>query len=353
MGFSKPPPRSLRRPSGREFGGGRGDGGGRLARVAAPDEVIWHVPERCGGCGADLAGSPLVGDHARQVFDLPEIGLWALAHRAQQRRCGCAQLTTAAFPAGVAAAAQYGPRIRALGIYLILVARQHLPYQRAAEFCYDCFGVRISTATLVALIAQGAEDLHPCRNEVHRQICDSEVVHFDQTGARVQARTRWLDAASTQHATCFQIHDSRGVEGINRGGVLPHFTGIAVHDGYHCYRDYPTATHALGNAHHLRDLLGIIDQDEDHKQSWATPMDRLLRALKHDRRASNSRRPALTRPAPARLLPRRLPADHHPRSSPEPATRRPHQPTRADPKDPRRQPPAPPRPRPPPPPAMR
>lgn len=218
-----------------------------------------------------------MGHRARQVFDLPEVGLWALEHRAQQRRCGCGRLTTAVFPAGVSAPAQYGPRIRALGIYLI--ARQHLPYQRAAELLYDWFGVRISTATLVAFVAQGAADLEPFLDQVHRQICGSEVVHFDETGARVAGRTRWLHAASTERATCFAIHDSRGVAGIDHAGVLPRFTGIAVHDGYHCYRNYPTATHALCNAHHLRDLLGVIEQDEHHKQTWAVQMDRLLRTL--------------------------------------------------------------------------
>jgi transposase len=95
----------------------------------------------------------------------------------------------------------------------------------------------------------------------------------------VQGRTRWLHAASTSLATCFAIHDSRGVQGIDHAGVLPNFTGIAIHDGYHCYRKYPNATHALCNAHHLRDLLGVIEQDEHQTQTWAIQMDRLLRAL--------------------------------------------------------------------------
>jgi transposase len=276
-GLSKPPPKSLRRPSGLKPGGQPGHEGGHLAQVAVPDEVLDHLPGLCAGCGCDLHDAAVMGYEARQVFDLPEIRLRVVEHRGHQRRCGCGRISTAEFPAATSAPAQYGPRIRALGIYLI--ARQHLPYHRAAELLYDWFSTGVSTGTLATFIAQGAADLEPFRDEVHRQICSSEVVHFDETGARVAGRTRWLHAASTSRATCFAIHDSRGVQGINHAGVLPNFTGVAIHDGYHCYRTYPQATHALCNAHHLRDLLGVIEADEHQNQTWARQMDGLLRTL--------------------------------------------------------------------------
>jgi transposase len=41
--------------------------------------------------------------------------------------------------------------------------------------------------------------------------------------------------------------------------VLPAFTGIAVHDGYASYRRYTHCTHALCNAHHLRELAGMAE----------------------------------------------------------------------------------------------
>ena len=235
----------------------------------------------------------MVGSESRQVFELPEIRLRVVEHRVQRRACRCGQLTAASFPAGVGAPTQYGPRLRALGIYLI--ARQHLPYARAAELLFDWFGVRISTGTLTAFVAQGADDLAAFLDEVHDQICSSEVAHFDETGARVQGRLRWLHGASTSRLTYYAIHERRGVEGINHAGVLPHFTGIAIHDGFHCYRQYPNATHALCNAHHLRELLGVIEQDPDGKQTWVREMDRLLRALNRAvEKATADDRPALS-----------------------------------------------------------
>ncbi len=72
--------------------------GAYLAQVATPDQVIWHVPGRCGGCDGDLAGAVVTGVEARQVFDLPALRLEVTEHRAQRRRCGCGQVTAGRFP---------------------------------------------------------------------------------------------------------------------------------------------------------------------------------------------------------------------------------------------------------------
>jgi transposase len=277
-GLSKPPvKKSLRRPSGRAPGGQPGHPGGHLEMVAAPDEIVDHVPLVCVGCRADLVDGEDVGCLVRQVFDLPEIRLRAVEHRAHRRRCGCGHETTAAFPAAVSAPTQYGPRVRALGIYL--VSYQHLPYARAARLLSDWIGAPVSTGTLAAFVARGAQDLQQFLEEIHAQIAAAPVAHFDETGARAEGKLRWLFSASTKRATFYSLHDKRGYDGLDHAGVLPGFTGIAVHDGFKPYRRYDV-THALCNVHHLRELQGIIEQaPDDPQQAWAVQMERLLREL--------------------------------------------------------------------------
>jgi transposase len=128
-----------------------------LAQVATPDEVVEHVPERCGGCGADLAGAAVVGVEARQVFDLPPLGLRVTEHRAERRRCACGTTTAAAFPEHARAAACYGPGVRALVCYLCV--HQHLPVDRAAQLLGDVLGAPVATGTLAAVVAEGAAGL--------------------------------------------------------------------------------------------------------------------------------------------------------------------------------------------------
>jgi transposase len=166
--------------------------------------------------------------------------------------------------------------MRALGVYLI--AAQHLPYKRAAGLLSDWLGAPLSPGTLMAFVKDGADDLDGFLDRVHQQIIASPVVHFDETGVRAGGRGRWLHSSSTKTLTFYALHDRRGTEGIDHAGVLPHFEGIAVHDGWPQYRTYTSATHALCNSHHLRELLAIIEQDPEG-QSWAAKIDMLLRAL--------------------------------------------------------------------------
>ena len=46
--------------------------------------------------------------------------------------------------------------------------------------------------------------------------------------------------------------------------MLPHFTGIAVHDAFAPYARYRDATHALCNAHLLRELIAVVDYHATH-----------------------------------------------------------------------------------------
>ena len=60
-------------------------------------------------------------------------------------------------------------------------------------------------------------------------------------------------------------------------GVLPHFTGTAVHDGWKPYKTYTEAAHALCNAHHLRELAAVVENaPADRPETWADDLAGLL-----------------------------------------------------------------------------
>jgi transposase len=216
--------------------------GAHLAQVAIPDEVVEHLPERCGGCGAELADAPVVGVQARQVFDLPLLRLGVTEHRARRRRCACGSTTAAAFPNHVRAAACYGPGMRALMAYLC--AHQHLPVDRAAQLLADVLDAPVATGTLAAVVAEGASGLEEFVEVVRGQLAAAPVAHFDETGARIAGRLHWVHSASTSLLTLLTAHPRRGNLAMDAAGVLPGFTGVAVHDGWAPYWRYQDATHA-------------------------------------------------------------------------------------------------------------
>ena len=269
-GLAKPPPRSLRGKSGRRPGKQPGDPGFRLQARPDPDEIRVHAPGVCRSCGADLSGAPVIGEEHRQVFDLPRIELVTIEHRGQRRACRCGAVTTAAFPAEASAPTCYGPGLAALGAYLL--ARQHLPVERAAECLADCFGAPVSTGWLASLLPTAAEKLDGFLTIARERLRAAEVAHFDETGGRVGATLRWIHVAATDSWTLYHLDERRGSTAMDAAGVLPGFTGVAVHDGHLPYRSYPVV-HALCNAHHLRELAGIAELTG---QDWPTRLADLL-----------------------------------------------------------------------------
>jgi len=270
-GKASSPSRAEQKAAGRRPGKQPGDQGRHLAQVPDPDEVVAYVPSACGGCGAPLVPADDAGWVPRQVFDLPPARLRVTEHRLTRRVCRCGTVTTAPAPAGVVAPTQYGDRLKALALYLMVA--QHVPVGRTATLLREVFGASVSQGFLAGLLASAAGQAEPFLDQVRRMLVAAPVAHFDETGVRVGGRLRWLHSASDHELTLLGVHPRRGNEGIDAVGVLPDFTGVAVHDGHLPYRQYD-AIHALCNAHHLRELTAVTERDPT--QRWAADLAVLL-----------------------------------------------------------------------------
>jgi transposase len=265
-GLAKPVRKSLRGKTGRKPGGQAGHPGSTLTPVAVPDEVIRHEPACCGGCGGRLTGAVEVGLTRRQVFDLPEITVRVIEHQAIARQCGCGTVTCGAAPDGVDAPVSYGPRIAAVVVYLYV--GQFLSKKRTAQALSELFGTPVSAGTVASITHRAGAGLDGFGEWVRERITAAEVVHFDETGLRVAGKLRWVHSASTGKYALIWVHDKRGRGAMDAAGVLPAFTGIAVHDAWAPYDCYPAATHALCNAHLLRELVAVIEQVGPDERGW-------------------------------------------------------------------------------------
>ena len=277
--FNKPAPKSLRRKSGRKPGGQPGREGRTLMQVADPDEVCRHEPVCCRRCGRALQRAAQVGVERRQVFDIPPISVRVIEHQLVAKRCPCGAVTRPPAPDGVAAPVQYGPGMTAVIVYLHV--GQLLPKKRTAQAIADLFGVAVSEGAVAAATRRAANNLDEFADRVRDRITGATVAHFDETGFRVDGRLAWLHSASTKKYSLLTVHSKRGVQAMNAAGVLPRFTGIAVHDAWAPYDTYTAATHALCNAHLLRELQAVIDTWPDEQSwCWAEQARRALLDLK-------------------------------------------------------------------------
>jgi transposase len=272
-----PAPRSLRKQSGRKPGGQDGHKGTTLAQVARPDREVRHEPGCCGNCGAGLAGRRVTAVERRQVFDLPAVRAKVTEHQVIERECGCGHRTKGTAPAGVEAPVQYGPRTAAVIVYLH--AGQFLSKDRTALALAELFGIPCSSGTVAALAARAAGRLDGFLEHVRGQVAASEVAGLDETGFRVAGRLAWVHCARTGKYTLLMVHPNRGRKAMEAMGILPSFTGVAVHDAWAPYDTYAAPDHQLCCAHALRELQAVADAAPPGEWCWATQAAEALTAM--------------------------------------------------------------------------
>jgi transposase len=269
-------PKSLRQRSGKKPGGQLGHRGQTLHVVAVPDSVVEHRPTQCAHCGTALDDELVVVRERRQVHELPPLRLVVQEPQALHLRCpACQAVTVGAFPAAVPSRVQYGPRVRALAVYL--VQAQFVPFGRAQQLVNDLFGVRLARGSVVGWVQQAARTLQPVDAALKAALAQAPVRHHDETGVRRGGTLAWAHVASTSRLTPYAIQTQRGRAATDAIGILPAFRGVSVHDGWAGYRAYTACRHALCNVHHLRELTFL---EEEYHQTWAGDLKGLLREMR-------------------------------------------------------------------------
>jgi transposase len=271
-GYTKPEPKSLRGKSNRNSGGQNGHPGSTLSPVDKPDNIIEHRLKLCPcGCGADLRRQPILRHEKRQVFDLPPQKLLVTEHRVEVKLCpNSGREVSAAFPAGVNAPVQYGPRFNAWLVYLR--GQQLIPLERISQMSADLFGRFVSEATVQSAVAAAYRGLAGFEARVADIIAQAPIAHADETGLRVAGKSHWLHVVSTKTITWYGVHRKRGSDAIKHFALLPRFAGRLIHDCLSAYFEL-NCVHGLCNPHLLRELTFL---HEVLHQKWGKRMLELL-----------------------------------------------------------------------------
>ena len=260
--------RSLR--TGLRPGGQPGHPGATLQPVPEPDEITDLRPTSCAGCAKGLSKRGSGGFEARQVFDV-KLAVVATEYRAHEVGCACGRRNFGAFPAGVDGRVGYGAGVKSLAVYHSQF--QLMPYKRVEDMFRDQFGLPVGAGSVANFNAEAFGPLEAFENDAKAALAGGPVLHVDETGVRIANKTCWLHSASNDLYTLLAPHATRGTEAMDEIGVLPAFRGVMVHDHWKPYFTYGMATHALCNAHHLRELVELWEFD---RPTWAWSMKNLL-----------------------------------------------------------------------------
>jgi transposase len=260
-GYKKP--KNLRIVTGKKVGAPSGHEGKTLELKDKPDETYVMQPkEKMCTCGGNIKINET--DYIRhQVIDIPEPRTITKEYRQMKGNCEvCGKEYHGKFPEDASGTMQYGNRLKAFLSYVTI--QQLIPLERATDLFADLFGANVSEATLINTNKEISKKLEPCTARIKEEIINSNVTGFDETGMRVAGHLEWLHVASTKQATYYQVEEKRGKEAMDNIGILPIYTGNAVHDHLKSYYKYELCAHAECNAHILRYLIHLYEGNHKH-----------------------------------------------------------------------------------------
>jgi transposase IS66 family protein len=158
------------------------------------------------------------------------------------------------------------------------VQAQFVPFGRTQQLLADLFGVRLARGRVVGWGQQAARPLGPVETAMTAALLRGAGA-AQRRDRRAPGWAAGLGAcgslASTARLTHDAIHPKRGAEATDAMGILPHFHGVSVHDGWAGSRTYTACRHARCTVHHRRALTFL---EEEYTQAWAGALKEVLRS---------------------------------------------------------------------------
>lgn len=276
-GFTKPQPKSLRKPSGKKPGAQKGHKGNGFKLMRNPDETIKHYPVACEACPNKLQCTSFKVAATRYECDIV-LETKLTCHK--QMACLCPmqnnEKITGSFPESIKSTMQYGDNLKAFVVTLNTSGM--IAINRLHDILKATFNIPISTGSINSMIASMNEKLNPVLELIKTKVTDSKVAHFDETSVPVNGKNHWIHCSSTPKFTHLTVEEKRGEKGIVSSGVLPLYNGIAIHDCWPAYFKFTDVNHGLCVTHLLRELTGIFENSPD--QVWADTMIKHLLLMK-------------------------------------------------------------------------
>ena len=271
----KPRDRSLRERGKRRPGKQPGGPGTTLKLIDDPGERLEFPPACCRGCGAALAGEPVLAGRRHQVTDIVPPPPKVTEYVAQAKACPrCGTVSAGVLPGPVRARASYGPEAHAQAANL--ACGHHVPVARGAQLPGQLAGLAVSSGWMAGIRGKAAALIEASgfAGRVRDLLAQAPALFADETPARAAGGLRYVHLACTAYLTLMHTGDRSG-QAIDAGGVLPGYAGILVRDGYHGYAHLTGAAHAWCGAHLLRDLKDLHDA-APQAQEWAAKIGCLL-----------------------------------------------------------------------------
>ncbi len=261
----------------RKRGAQPGHKGNKLVKSIQVDHKISHPVACCPSCLCkDLE---ILNTHSKQVLDIPIPKIEVTEHLIYNYNCNnCGEKVSSPISKELKQEAQYGSNIKALVNYLNVY--QLIPYKRLTELIEVLYGHKISQGSISNFNKEMSNNLSGFVAQVKASLStSSSVIHGDETGCMVSKILHWVHVCCDKTRTLLQGHANRGRQAMDDMGILEKSVGVLIHDRWSSYNYYEHITHGLCNAHIIRELKSI---EENQQLSWASKIKKqLLRAKEY------------------------------------------------------------------------
>ena len=242
-------------------GGQNGHEGANLSLVENPDEIV-NIKIKRNRLPKDATFKD-VGFEARQVINI-KFSKIVTEYRAQILEDETGKQYTADFPPFLAQSIQYGASVKSHSIYMSQF--QLVPYRRIQDYFTNELKLSISAGSLFNFNKDAYNRLAEFEEISKRKLIASKRANADETGVNIGGKRYWLHTVCNDLWTHFFPHEKRGREAMDAIGIIPKFKGVLCHDHYKPYYTYTACLHSLCNAHHLRELQAVVD---NNGHAWA------------------------------------------------------------------------------------
>ena len=270
--------RSLRESSGKKQGGQEGHEGVYMKITGTPDKTVNLIPEKCQNCPrwAKCRGEACISE-TRYAVDIKVTQTLTEYNRYEVCCPSCHELLQGKFPKEIKSRYQYGATLSALAVSLCTVGA--VSYKRTQEILSGLIRLPLSTGTLKAMVKRCSDNLNSVNEKIRDHLKGVDIAHADETGCRVDGKTRWIHVFSDSMFTFLCYSHKRGAKGMSEAGILPVFEGTIIHDCWASYWKFENiSAHGICCAHLLRELNGV--KENHSEQKWTPAFFELLMDMK-------------------------------------------------------------------------
>ncbi len=172
-----------------------------------------------------------------------------------------------------AAAVQLGPR--ALALACDLNKAQGLSMRKTVSVLHDHFGLKLTAGGLALLLQRVGRKVQPQYDQMVVQLCQSAVVHADETSWWVGGPGWWLWVFTTQTMTFYVVVQSRGAA-VAMKVLGEDFAGVLVSDCLAIYDDLNPRQQKC-YSHHLKAISEACQVHPQHGEHYLLQVQALLR----------------------------------------------------------------------------